>query len=133
MSIAYNESDRAIEIYDDLRTQYLIYKGLMVLTVLNALIRMYNRPDEPVSYFQTLWASLGIVAVCCLGFFLMRKSAAEKIKLKQIKKLKIRSFFGRKRCVLVLKNGKERKLKAPESESDLNHLLHLCARVGIKY
>lgn len=131
MSIAYNETDRAIEIYDDLRTQYLIYKGLLILILVNALVRIYNRPDEPVSSFQTLWACLGIIAVCVLCFFMMRKSAAEKIKLKQIKRLKVQSFFGRKRCVFVLKNGKERKLKLPESEKDLNYLLHLCARVGI--
>lgn len=131
MSITYNETDHAIEIYDDLRSQYLIYKGLMLLTLLNALIRIYNRPDEPVSYFQTIWACLGIIAVCVLCFFLMRKSAAEKIEIDQIERLKIFSFFGRKRYFLVLKNGKYRKLKAPESQSDYNHLLHLCARVGI--
>lgn len=133
MTISYNETDRAIEIYDDLKSQYLIYKGLLLLTLLNALVRIYNRPDEPVSYFQTIWACLGIIAVCMLCFFLMRKSAAEKIKLKQIKRLKVISFFGRKRYVFILKNGKERKLKALESESDMNHLLHLCARAGIKY
>ena len=131
MHLTYNENDQALEIHDDLRTQYLIYKGLLLLILSNALIRIYNRPEEPVSSIQTIWAILGIISILILCFFLFRKSAAEKIELKDIKRLKVYSLFGRKRCVFELKNGKYRKLSTLQSDQDFDHLLHLCARIGI--
>lgn len=131
MNIAYNPNDLAVEIYDDLRTQYLIYKGLLILVLINAFIRIYEAPEDAISYVQTIWAILGILSVLLLAFFFTRKSAREKIYLKHIKHFKIKSFLGKKRYVFILKNGTERKLKLSENDNDLNYLLHMCARVGI--
>lgn len=131
MNISYNSTDNTVEIYDDLRTQYLIYKGMLLLILINAFIRIYKAPEDALSYVQTIWASLGIISVIVLAYFLSRKSSTEKIKLDNIKRLKVKSFLGRKRYVFILKNGKQRRLKTLESNNDLQHLIHLCDRIGI--
>ena len=131
MNIAYNPTDNTVEIYDDLRTQYLIYKGVLILILTNTFIRIYKAPEDSLSYVQTIWAILGIISILFLALFLTRKSSAERIKLKNIKRLKVKSFLGRKRYVFILKNGKQRKLKTLQNNNDLQHLIHLCDRVGI--
>ncbi len=131
MKIEFNESENSIEIKDGLKYQYLILKILMILNLANAIIRIFRKNINEYRSIEYFWIVLGAISLIVLFLFLFKKSAAEKIDVRKINRLKEKSVFGRKRFTLELKNGKNRDLGNFNNEFELAQVRELFAKIGI--
>ena len=131
MKIKYNESENIIEIKDGLHNQYLILKILMILNLANALIRLIGQNNTEFGVIEYFWIGIGIISFIALYFFLFKKSAAEKINVVEINRLKEKSIFGRKTFTLELKNGKNRDLGNFNNQFELVKAQELFSKIGI--
>ena len=131
MKIEYNESENIIEIKDGLENHYLILKFVMILNIANAVIRLIRQNKMECKEIDYFWIILGITSLVSLYFLIYKKSAAENIKVEQIKRLNEKSVFGRKRFSLELKNGKNRIIGGFKEESELVEMRELFTRIGI--
>jgi hypothetical protein len=131
MKIKYNDSENTIEIKDGLKSQYLVLKILMVLNLANAIIRLFGQNITEYGIQEYFWIAIGIISLIILYLFLFKKSTAEKIKVEEIKLLKEKTVFGRKRFSLELDNGKNRILGNFKNESELFEIRELFIRIGI--
>lgn len=132
MKIKYNEIEKSIEIKDGLKSQYFIMKFLIVVSLINAILNLYNVSETGWGFLQILWLIFGIVFIVFLHYFIMKKSTLEKIPIKKIKKLKEKSVFGRKSFSLELINGKSRDLAALKTQTEFNELRKLFDEIGMK-
>ena len=132
MKIKYNEIDKSIEINDGLRNQYFVWKLLMILNLLNAILRLYNVKETGFGSEEIIWLILGIISLVILYFFIVKKSTLEKIPIEKIKQLKEKSIFGKKRFFLELINGKKRSLTNFKSASELYEFRKLLSEIGIQ-
>jgi len=132
MKVTYNESEKSIEIKDGLKNTYLILKLLMILNLVNALIRLIGRHKTEYGIIEYFWIAIGIVSLLVLYFFLFKKSAAQKIDVQKIDRLKEKAVLGKKRYSLLLKNGKERDLGNFKSGIELTEVRELFTSVGIE-
>ncbi|MBE0390577.1 hypothetical protein [Flavobacterium sp. PL002] len=131
MNINYNEVDKTIEIKDGLKSHLFLMKLLMIVTLTNSVLNLYDLNTENFGFVTILWLVLGIVSIIFLYQFIVKRSGSEKIPIDQIKGLNERVFSGRKKYFIALKNGKTRDLLAVKSESDRKQLDKMFKKNGI--
>jgi len=131
MKINYNELDKSIEIKDGLKSHYFIMKMLMILTILNAILNLYDVNKNELGFMEIIWFILGIISLIILYFFIVKKSTLEKIPIEKIKRLNEKSIFGRKRFSIELNDGKKRDLTEMKSQAEFNELRKLFSEIGI--
>lgn len=133
MKIEYHQSDRSIQIKDGLKRTYFILKLLLILNLTNASIRLFGQDRIDYGVIEYFWIGIGIVSLIALYYFLFKMSTAEKIPIDDIKSLKEKSVFGRKRFSFELTNGKKRHLGNFKSEVEIAKLRELVEIAGIQY
>ncbi len=131
MKINYNEKDKSIEIKDGLKSHFFIMKILMILTILNAILNLYDVNKNELGFMEIIWFILAIISLVILYFFIIKKSTLEKIPIEKIKRLNENSIFGRKRFSIELSNGKKRDLIEMKSQAEFNELKKLFSEIGI--
>ncbi|MGB7841629.1 MAG: hypothetical protein WBL21_02480 [Salinimicrobium sp.] len=109
--VKYNETQKSIEIDDGLKTQYWFVNFMGILVIINSVLYpVFVLNKEQFQWFGFIWVIIGLVSVILLAYKLLKKTAAEKIKLAEIKDLEEKEFLGRKKLRLNLTNGKSRDL-----------------------
>ena len=132
MKISYNESDRAIEIRDGLKTHVLLIKVLMFLNLANSVLNLLDLSAANFGFIKLIWIFLGMISVIVLYRFTFKKSTMEKIPLDQIKGLSERIFLGRKKYFFELQNGKSRDLLEIKTDAEFKELKKMFTKIGIK-
>ena len=98
-------------------------------------MKILNLSDVRMDNFRfinVVWAILGIISILVLYNFIVKKTAAEKLPVDQIKGLNERTFMGRKKYFIELKNGKKRDLLEVKSESEFKQLRKMFQKNGIQ-
>ncbi len=131
MKINYNEIDKSIEIKDGLKSHFFIMKMLMILTLLNVILNLYDVNKNELGFIEIIWFILGIISLVSLNFFIIKKSTLEKIPIEKLKRLNEKSIFGRKRFSIELSDGKKRDLTEMKSQAEFNELKKLFSEIGI--
>jgi uncharacterized membrane-anchored protein len=131
MNINYNEVDKTIEIKDGLKNHLFLMKFLMIVTLTNSILNLYDINAANFGLVTVIWLGMGTVSVVFLYNFIFKRSVLEKIPINQIKGLDERVFSGRKKYFLVLENGKNRDLLDVKSEEDRKKLNEMFRKNGI--
>ena len=131
MKITYNETEKCVEIKDGLKNHFLLMKALMILNLANSILNLSDVRMDNFRFINVVWAILGIISILVLYNFIVKKTAAEKLPVDQIKGLNERSFMGRKKYFIELKNGKKRDLLEVKSESEFKQLRKMFQKNGI--
>ena len=130
MKIELNESEKAIEIKDELKNQYLLLKILMILNLANAIVRIFGKKTTEYGFFEYIWIGMGVISLVILIVFLFKMSTAEKISIEEISRLEEKIVFGKKRFALKLKNGKKRNLGNFKDPFDMAKARELFNKIG---
>lgn len=131
MKITYNETEKCVEIKDGLKNHFLLMKALMILNLANSILNLSDVRMDNFRFINVVWAILGIISILVLYNFIVKKTAAEKLPVDQIKGLNERTFMGRKKYFIELKNGKKRDLLEVKSESEFKQLRKMFQKNGI--
>lgn len=131
MNINYNEADKTIEIKDGLKRQLFLMKFLMVVTLINSILNLYDINASNFGLVTVIWLVIGIISIVFLYHFIFKRSGLEKIPVNQIKGVNERVFSGRKKYFLALENGKNRDLLDVKSEGDRKQLTKMFRKNGI--
>ena len=133
MKIKFNDIEKSIEIKDGLKTQYLMIKMMMIITLLNSILFPVFVLDKKESeWLRFTWVISGLTCLIMLIYLVMKKSTSEKLNLSQINSLTEKQIFGRKRFSLKLKNGKMRDLIEIKNELDIKETKELFQNIGIE-
>jgi Ca2+/Na+ antiporter len=133
MNIKFNAIEKSIEIKDGLKTQYLMIKIILLITLLNSILFTVFVLDKKESeWLRFIWVILGLACLIVLFYLIMKKSTSEKLKLSEINSLNEKQIFGRKRFSLKLKNGKWRDLIEMKNESNIKETKELFQNIGIE-
>ena len=132
MKITYNETEKCVEIKDGLKNHFLLMKALMILNLANSILNLSDVRMDNFRFINVVWAILGIISILVLYNFIVKKTAAEKLPVDQIKGLNERTFMGRKKYFIELKNGKKRDLLEVKSESEFKQLRKMFQKNGIQ-
>ena len=132
MKITYNEAEKCVEIKDGLKNHFLLMKALMILNLANSILNLSDVRMDNFRFINLVWAILGGISILVLYNFIIKKTAAEKLPIDQIKGLNERSFMGRKKYFIELKNGKRRDLLEVKSESEFKELKRMFIKIGIQ-
>ena len=133
MKIKFNDIEKSIEIKDGLKTQYLMIKMMMIITLLNSILFPVFVLDKKESeWLRFTWVILGLTCLIMFIYLVMKKSTSEKLNLSQINSLTEKQIFGRKRFSLKLKNGKMRDLIEMKNELDIKETKELFQNIGIE-
>ena len=133
MKITYNEIEKSVEIKDGLKNHFLLMKVLMILNLANSVLNLSDVRMDTFRFINVVWAALGIVSILVLYNFIIKKTSAEKLPIDQIKGLNERSFMGRKKYFIELKNGKTRDLVEVKSDSEFKELKKMFTKNGIRF
>jgi hypothetical protein len=131
MKINYNETDKSLEIKDGLKYYYLIIKIVIVLNLINAIIRITKLNKSQFGIEEYLWSATGVISVVALCFHFFKESAAEKIKIDDIKQLNEKIVYGNKRFSLELKNGKRRSLAYLKDQNEIAKIRVFLTKFGV--
>ncbi|MBL4745876.1 MAG: hypothetical protein JKY08_05870 [Flavobacteriaceae bacterium] len=131
MKIKFNESENSIEIKDGLKKQYLILKIVMILNIVNASIRIFDKGASEYGFIEYIWIVVGVISLVVLFFFLYKMSTSEKISIGEITRVEEKTIFGKKRFALELKNGKKRNLGSCKDQYELAQTRELFTKLGI--
>ncbi|MEC7784310.1 MAG: hypothetical protein VYB38_12920 [Bacteroidota bacterium] len=131
MTINYNQTDKSIEITDGIKTYSVLMKLSMSLTLLNAILNLYDVYKTGLGFIEIAWIILGIASILILFRLFYKKSTLEKIPVDKIERLKEKSVFGRRRFTIQLKNGKNRDLNEIKTQSEFNKLKKMFSAIGI--
>ena len=133
MKITYNEAERCVEIKDGLKNHFLLMKALMILNLANSILNLSDVRMDNFRFINVVWAILGIISILVLYKFIVKKTAAVKLPIDQIKGLNERIFMGRKKYFLQLKNGKTRDLLEVKSDAEFKELKRMFTKNGIRF
>jgi len=122
MKIKYNEIENSIEIKDGLKNQYMLLKFIMALNLLNAGLNLSDVKETGIGFIEIFWMILGILSIFMIYVFITKKSTLENVPIEKIKRLKEKSFFGKKRFSLELIDGKRRNLMELKTQSEIDQL-----------
>ena len=122
MNINYNEADQSIEIKYGVKSHLFLMKFLMIVTLTNSILNLYDMNASNFGFVTVIWLLLAIVSIVFLYHFIFKRSGLEKIPIGKIKGLNDRVFSGRKKYFLVLENGKTRDLLVVKSEEERQKL-----------
>jgi glucan phosphoethanolaminetransferase (alkaline phosphatase superfamily) len=133
MNIKFNALEKSIEIKDGLKTQYLMIKIILLITLLNSILfTVFVLAKKESEWLRFIWVILGLACLIVLFYLIMKKSTSEKLKLSEINSLNEKQIFGRKRFSLKLKNGKWRDLIEMKNESNIKETKELFQNIGIE-
>jgi hypothetical protein len=130
MNINYNESNKSIEIKDGLKSYAFLINLLMSLNLVTAILNLSD-VNVGFGFMKIIWLLLGTVSIFILYKAIFKKSTREKIPVDQIKALNQRSFLGKTKYFIQLKNGKTRDLVDVKSEAEYTKLLAMFTENGI--
>ena len=91
MTINYNQTDKSIEITDGIKTYSVLMKLSMSLTLLNAILNLYDVYKTGLGFTEIVWIILGIASILILFRLVYKKSTLEKIPVDKIERLKEKS------------------------------------------
>ena len=132
MTINYNEADKSIEITDGIKTYSVLMKLSMSLTLLNAILNLYDVYKKTgLGFTEIVWIILGIASILILFRLVYKKSTLEKIPIEKIERIKEKSVFGRRRFSIQLKDGKSRDMNEIKTQSEFNELKKMFSAIGI--
>ncbi len=103
----------------------------MSLTLLNAILNLYDVYKTGLGFTEIVWIILGIASILILFRLVYKKSTLEKIPVDKIERIKEKSVFGRRRFTIQLKNGKNRDLNEIKTQSEFNELKKMFSAIGI--
>ncbi len=133
MEINFNEKEKSIEIKDGLKIQCLMIKVMLIFTLINAILfPVFILDKKQLAWMGFIWLILGLVSLSMLAYQIIKKSAAEKIRIHDISSLTEKQVFGRKMLSLKLTNGKLRDLMEMRNESDITKTKKMLKRIGIE-
>jgi hypothetical protein len=130
-NISYNDTDRTINIKDNLKSHNFVIKFLLVLNLLNASLRIADVKNSNINYEMVIWFILGIVSLILLYSFVVKRTAVNKIPINNITSLKEGTFFGTQRISMILANGKDRNLPEIKSKEEFDELREILFSHGI--
>ncbi|MFT7033265.1 MAG: hypothetical protein ACJA2S_001771 [Cyclobacteriaceae bacterium] len=128
----YNDVDKSLEIKDDLKTHYLLLKFMIIITLMNSAINLYDVNKTGVGIIEAITIVLGISSLILFYLLIFKRSTLEKIPIDKIKRLKEKSYFGKKRFSLELSDGRKRHLITMKTQADVDQLRKLFTEVGIQ-
>lgn len=131
MQIEVNERDNSLIIKDDLKSQYLLIKLVLILALANSTINLLLTTPKNYSFLSYIWIFMGIVSGIALTYFLLKKSAATHIKVEEIEALREKAVLGRSRFSLLLKNGKIRDLLTSGDPKETKNIKSLFTQLKI--
>ena len=131
MTINYNEADKSIEITDGIKTYSVLMKLSMSLTLLNAILNLYDVYKTGLGFTEIVWIILGVASILILFRLFYKKSTLEKIPIEKIERIKEKSVFGRRRFSIQLKDGKSRDMNEIKTQSEFNELKKMFSAIGI--
>jgi glucan phosphoethanolaminetransferase (alkaline phosphatase superfamily) len=133
MNIKFNAIEKSIEIKDGLKTQYLMIKIILLITLLNSILfTVFVLAKKESEWLRFIWVILGLACLIVLFYLIMKKSTSEKLNLSEINSLNEKQIFGRKKLSLKLKNGKWRDLIEMKNESNIKETKELFQNIGIE-
>jgi hypothetical protein len=103
----------------------------MSLNLINAVLNLYDVNKTGVGRFEIVWLILGVSSIIVLFLYAFKKSTSEKIQVDSIEKIKERSFFGRRKFSIQLKDGKNRDLIGIKNQSEFDELKKMFTKIGI--
>ena len=109
MKITYNETEKCVEIKDGFKNHFLLMKVLMILNLANSILNLSDVYFNNFRFINLVWAILGTIT-----------------------KLDERTFMGKKKYFLELKNGKTRDLLEVKSDSEFKDLKKMFKKIGIQ-
>lgn len=124
MKINYGHSNRSVEIKDGIKNRYLLYRFLIVINLLNAVLNLLNGLKNGFGIVNLLWIMLAIVFTYLFFLYFYKKSTLEIIPIDQIIDFKERSIFGMKMYYIILNDGKHRDLIGIKTQSNFQELKH---------
>lgn len=132
MQIDYNKKEEILTIKDDLKSQYLLLKVMLLLLLANAIIFIITASRTGFGTLDYVWIFLGIIAAFVLYSLQFKKSDAQNIAVNDIEQLTIKTIRGKSHFSLLLKNGRVRNLAIFSNDDDEKKLIQLCNKAGIK-
>ncbi len=72
MLVKLNKANNSIEIKDDLKNQYLIYKILIILNLANAAIRIFGKQITEYDIIEYVWIGVGFISLVVLIIFCLK-------------------------------------------------------------
>jgi len=111
-TVTYNQDKNAIVIKDGINNWALMTNIIMVLNIMNALLRIFNKKTGQTEFY--IWLTLGIISLLFLIYNLIYNSFLKEISLKNIDHLEIKHNHKRDVYSLFFKNGKRRKILVPK-------------------
>ncbi len=134
MKIAYNETDRTLEINDGIENYHLVIKFVLTLNVINAILNLsaYIKAGWAVpNLVQGIWMFLGSISLVLLFQFWFRKATTKTIPFDTIAAVYAKSIFGRERYFIQLANGRKRELLDIKSHHDFEALKTKLTNMGV--
>ena len=125
MKITYNKTTQAIEIKDGIKNRYLLYKFLIIINLLNAVLNLFNGIKHEFGTINFLWVILGIIFTYLFYIYFIKKVTAESIPIEEIDALKAKSVFGIKTYYIKLKNEKQRDLIEIKTQVEFDALKNM--------
>lgn len=127
MKITYNETEKSIEIKDGIKSQYNLYKILIIINITNMLLNIHDVNITGFDKRKVIWVFIGGISLVTLFVIIFQKSTQQKIPIKSIKNLKQKSFLGANRFSIKLSNKKTRHLPFMHTQAEFNDLKVLIA------
>jgi uncharacterized protein YqfB (UPF0267 family) len=131
MKIVYNKNENSIIIKDNLKSHYFTLKILLVLTIINSIIWTIKETNEYGTFVSLVWILIGITSLVLL-ILSFKKSTKERIPLNEIKSLKEKIYFGKKRFSLKLSNGKIRNILQTKNPKEIQEFERMMNDLGIR-
>lgn len=132
MKFKYNKTNKTIEINDGLKSHYLLIKVLLIITLINSILNVYNISKSTIGFMEIIWLLLGLFSVVMLYSLIVKETTLEKIPIENINRFTEKTWLGKKQYQLELVNGKKRPLKDIKTEAELKALKKSLKEAGIK-
>ena len=132
MKIHFNKTNHSIEIKDGMKNRYWLYKFLIILNLLNAVLNLFNGIKNGFGIINLIWVVLGIVFTYFFYIYFYKKSVLDIIPVAQITGLKKKSLFGIKKYYFTLKNGKHRDLIDMKTETEFEEVKNMLFKIQIR-
>lgn len=88
MKITYNETEKSIEIKDGIKSQYNLYKILIIINITNMLLNIHDVNITGFDKRKVIWVFIGGISLVTLFVIIFQKSTQQKIPIKSIKNVK---------------------------------------------
>ena len=132
MKITYNENEKSIDINDGLKNHYLLVKTLLIITLINAILNLYDISKSTIGIMELIWILLGAISIKMLYSLFFKESSSEKIEVTKIQRFVEKTKLGKKQYYFELVNGKKRFLKSIKTECDLKNFKIILNKAGIQ-